>query len=86
MATVGACGLDPQQRQSASYLDTQTVGIADIRIFPFIEFPSFLVQQCYCQKRHILCYQLVSNLFSPHADNDSVPFYALSLTFTLVEG
>lgn len=64
MATDGACGLDTQQRQSASYLDSQTDGIADNWIFPFIDFLSFLVQQCRCQKRQILCYQFLT-CFSP---------------------
>lgn len=36
MATLGACGLDSQQWQSASYLESESSGIADTWIFPFI--------------------------------------------------
>lgn len=47
----GACGLDPQQRQSASYLDTQSSGIADNGIFPFLKnFRLFLCDSVTAKK------------------------------------
>lgn len=56
MAAVGVCGLDPQQWQSASSLDRQSSGIAEYWIFPFMEFLSFVVQQCCCWKRHLFSF------------------------------